>query len=134
MSFRLKLILNLILWGVLGGAIIGLPLFRFLPSYYSPLFLEMLLGFIVLETLIISWVELKSRSTSDKKLALTYLGIMVVKMLLALMVIVTYALLAQSGIRAFSLTFISLYLLFLGLESWTFIKIEKNLKKRLNNR
>lgn len=135
MSFRTKLILFFLIFGVVGGLAIGYLLSHFLPEYYSAYFVEIFIGLTVLELFILYWVESQSRKLEDKKLAMLYMGIMSGKMLAVLFAIVLYALVAKQEVEAFSMSFASLFLYFLALESVAFVKIEKRLKElKLNKK
>jgi hypothetical protein len=129
MSLAAKLILNLWLWAVVVGAGIGVLLYLFLPAFYSPWFAYIFGGMAFLESFLIYMVEKLSRKVSDTRLVHVYMGVMAGKMLLAIVFITIYALAVGEDTKAFAISFIFQYLLFLVLESWTFVRLEKHLKE-----
>ncbi len=133
MSLPAKLILSLCFWGVVGGVTIGLLLHTFAPALYSSWFGTILAGMILVESFLIYIVEKLSRKVSDTRLVHVYMSVMAGKMFLAMILITTYALAVGENTKAFAISFILLYLLFLILESWIFVRLEKYLKEnRLN--
>lgn len=128
--FRKRLITSVLAFGLIGGAIIGALLYYAFPAYFaSNWFVIILIFFLVVKPLIVAYVESASSKVNDRKLLNTYLLIMMVQMLLALFIILIYSVIDKEGVKSFALTFMSLYLLFLGIESWSFVKIEKHLKE-----
>jgi hypothetical protein len=130
MGLAAKLILHLWLWAVVIGVAIGILLHLFLPAFYSPWFTYIFVGMAFLESFLIYMVEKLSKKVSDTRLVHVYMGVMAGKMLLAIVLITIYALAVGENTKAFAISFIFQYLLFLVLESWTFVRIEKYLKEK----
>lgn len=130
MNLAAKLISQLCLWGALVGIAIGCIFYFLLPAFYSVCYPVILLSMLVLESLLIGLVEKSSRKVSDIRLVHIYMAVTGGKMLLAIMVITLYALSSGVAVKAFAISFISVYLLFLVLESMSFVKLEKHLKEK----
>lgn len=130
MSLAAKLILKLCLWAVVAGSAIGVVLCLLLPAYYSPWFPYIFAGMAFVESYVIYMVEKLSRKVSDTRLVHVYMGVMAGKMLLAIAFITIYALAVGDNTRAFAVSFVLQYLLFLVLESLTFVRLEKHLKEK----
>ncbi|OJU46268.1 MAG: hypothetical protein BGN96_06555 [Bacteroidales bacterium 45-6] len=130
MGFSSKLILNLLLWALVVAAVGGVLLHQFLPAYYTPWFPHIFIGMAVVESFLIYLVEKLSRKVSDTRLVHVYMGVMGGKMFLAIILVTIYALAFGENTRAFAIGFILQYLLFLALESWTFVRLEKYLKEK----
>ena len=57
-----------------------------------------------------------------------------IKMILSLILLLIYCLAVREEAKAFLLTFISFYLLYLIYETWFFFSFEVNLKRKKNNK
>lgn len=130
MEIALKLVTNLLKWAVLGGIFIGVVFYFLLPEFYSPWFPAIFLLMAVVQVLLVFWVEKLSRKASGPGLVHVYMGISMGKMMFAVAMIALYAFLVKAQVRAFALDFVLVYLLFLVLESTTFVKLEKHLKEK----
>jgi len=115
--------------GITGGAVIGALLYHFATGFDINWYIASLFFFLILEVFIVAYVESKSHKVEQKKLVNIYMLTKVVKILLALVFATIYALAIKENIKTFILGFISLYVLFLIIESRTFVKIEKHLKE-----
>lgn len=77
------------------------------------------------------------RRQAPKKLLLVYLMMKVLKMLISFMFLLVYCVAVREEARAFLLTFIVFYLMYLVYETWFFFSFEMNqnrTKKNKNNK
>lgn len=126
-----KLIGNLVLFGAIGGGIIGAVIHFLLPAYsIGGWFVGILLLLIVAMVLVVNYVISASEKVTDRKLANVYMLILMVQMLVVLAIVTLYSLMIKENTPGFALSFILLFLLFLGLETWSFVKLEKFLKEK----
>lgn len=130
MNFTTKLVLRLLIWALVLSLSIGLAFYFLASDFYSKWFPEIVLLFVVSEALLIFWVEKLSHKVSDVGLVRVYMGVSLGKMMLAVILIALYAKLVAVEVKAFAVNFILLYLLFLVLESWAFIRFEKYQKEK----
>lgn len=129
-SFRLKLILIVLSFGLVLSAAIGLVLYNVLPQYYPNWFMGIVCFFLVLETFEVSFIESSSHKATQRQLLNNYLLTKVIKMFGALLFIGAYALIVKEGLKNFALVFMIFYILFLFVETLIFQKIEKRLKEK----
>lgn len=126
-----KLIGNLVLFGAIGGGIIDAIIHFLLPAYsIGGWFVGILLLLIVAMVLVVNYVISASEKVTDRKLANVYMLILMVQMLVVLAIVTLYSLMIKENTPGFALSFILLFLLFLGLETWSFVKLEKFLKEK----
>ena len=130
MSFKVKLIISFIAFGLIVGALIQALLHYQFPQYYPAWYEGIILFFLILESLTISYVESSSRKVTQRQMLNTYMLTKVIKVFAALIFIGTYAIIIKDNIKSFVLIFMVFYLLFLALESVLFLKVEKRLKKK----
>lgn len=130
MSIASKLVSNLLIWSVVGGIVIGLIFYFLIPSYYAQWFPAIFGLMALVEVLLVLWVEKLSRQASGQGLVHVYMAISLGKMMFAVGAIALYAFLVNKEVKAFALDFVLVYLLFLILESQTFVKLEKYLKEK----
>ena len=71
------------------------------------------------------------RQHAPQKMLLLYLAI---KMILSIILVLIYCLAVREEAKAFLLTFISFYLLYLIYETWFFFSFEVNLKRKKKNK
>lgn len=128
--FKAKLITSLIAFGLIMGALIGALLYYQFPQYYPNWYEGILLFFLVLESLVISYVVSASRKVTQRQMLNTYMLTKVIKIFAALIFVGAYALIVKENIKSFVLVFMIFYLLFLGMESILFLRIEKRLKNK----
>lgn len=114
--------------GLIGGACIGALTSYFGGEFNIYWFVGVLSFFLIVETVVLSYVYDQSKKVDGKKMVNVYMLSKVVKMLAALFIVLVYALTVKEGLKLFALNFILLYLLFLGLESLLFVRIEKHFK------
>ena len=69
------------------------------------------------------------RRNAPQKMLLLYLAMKIMKMLFSIMLLVVYCVIVREEARAFLLTFIAFYLIYLIYETWFFFKFEVNLKR-----
>ena len=74
------------------------------------------------------------RQHAPQKMLLLYLAIKMVKMILSIILVLIYCLAVREEAKAFLLTFISFYLLYLIYETWFFFSFEVNLKRKKKNK
>ena len=74
------------------------------------------------------------RRHAPQRLLLLYLAMKMIKMILSLILVLIYCLAVREEARAFLLTFISFYLLYLIYETWFFFSFEVNLTRKKKNK
>ncbi len=114
--------------GLIGGACIGALTSHFGGEFNIYWFVGVLSFFLIVETVVLSYVYEQSKKVDGKKMVNVYMLSKVVKILAALVIVLIYALTVKEGLKLFALNFILLYLLFLGIESLLFVRIEKHFK------
>ncbi len=129
-SFKTKLVATMLAYGCTMGAILGAILFYAFPEFYPSWYLGILAFFLVIEPLIILYVERQSNTATSRQLANTYMMTKVIKTVASLTFITIYALTVKEEVKSFVLTFMILYLLFLAVETILFTRIEKRLKEK----
>ena len=67
-------------------------------------------------------------------LASIYMAMKMIKMILSLILVLIYCLAVREEARAFLLTFISFYLIYLIFETWFFFSFEMNQKRKKKNK
>jgi hypothetical protein len=127
---KAKLVVCTLAFGLIVGAVIGALLYYQFPDYY-PNWYEGILAFhLILESLIFVYVESASRKATQRQMLNTYMLTKVIKVFSALIFVGAYYAIVRENIKSFVLVFMIFYLLFLAIESWLFLKIEKRLKKK----
>ena len=74
------------------------------------------------------------RRHAPQRMLLLYLATKMIKMILSLILLLIYCLAVREEAKAFLLTFISFYLLYLIYETWFFFSFEVNLKRKKKNK
>lgn len=128
--FKAKLITSVIAFGLITGALIGMLLYYQFPEFYPNWYGGILAFFLILETIIVSYVVSASNKVNQKQMLNTYLLIKVIKIFAALLFVGAYAIIVKENLKSFVLVFMIFYLLFLGMESILFLKVEKRLKNK----
>ncbi|MBD8389380.1 hypothetical protein [Dysgonomonas sp. BGC7] len=128
--FRAKLITLLLAYGLIVGALVGALLYYVFPQYYPQWYEGILLFYLILEPLVLVYVESSSRRVTQRQMLNTYMLTKVFKIFAALIFVGAYAIIVKENIKSFVLTFMIFYLLFLAIESFLFLKIEKRLKNK----
>lgn len=126
--FRAKLIVIVLALGLIAGGIVGIIFYYLFPEYFPQWFGGSLLFLLAIESLIVAYTEKRSHKASARQLTNVYMLTKVVKILVSLIYIAIYAAIVKEGIKNFVLVFIILYLLFLFIETYIFMKIEKHIK------
>lgn len=130
-SFWAKLIFIFVVLGLIIGTAVWALLHYVFPAYYPGWFGGIMLFFLIVEVLIITYVYSQAqKSERPQKMVNVYLLTKVVKMLLALAFVATYVLAVKEQIKNFVLVFMIFYIVFLAIESRLFVQIEKHLKKK----
>ena len=111
------------------GAIAGIILKTFLPQYYFPIYPVIpayftLLGFIML------WILLFTKNDSPSKVANTYMMMKTVKLLITASFILVYSMVTEDYRYPFTLVTVAFYFFFLFVETYLFIKFEKERMKK----
>lgn len=130
MSFRVKLVVSLLAFGLVIGALIQLALNNWFPQTYPNWYEGMLLFFLVLESSVLIYAESSSRKATSRQMLNTYMLTKVVKIFASLIFVGIYAAVIKENIKSFVLIFMIFYLLFLAFEAYLFLKIEKRLKNK----
>lgn len=73
------------------------------------------------------------RLHAPQKLLLLHLATKMIKMILSIVVVLIYCLVVRQEAKAFLLTFVSFYLIYLIFETWFFFSFEVNLKLKKKN-
>lgn len=128
--FRAKLISSVLAFGLITGGLLGALLYFQLPDYYPNWYEVIVIFFLALESFIIGFVESTSHKATQRQLLNTYMLTKVIKVFASLIFVGVYALVVEEGIKNFVLIFMLFYLLYLGIESFLFVRIEKQLKKK----
>ncbi len=128
--FKAKLITSLLAYGLIMGALVGALLYYVFPQYYPNWYEGILIFFLLLESLILIYVESASRRVTQRQMLNTYMLTKVVKVFASLIFVLVYAKAVGESIKSFVLVFMIFYLLFLGFELFLFLKIEKRLKNK----
>lgn len=130
--FKTRLITILIAFGLITTALVGAGLYYLIPTFDWNWFVGIAAFFLILEPILISYVVGVS-SKEKKKLVNAYMLTKVVKVIFALFFVTIYALVVKENIKSFVAVFILFYLLYLIVEAYLFIKIEKHIKENKSN-
>lgn len=128
--FRAKLVFITLSFGLIISALIGGLLYYVFPNYYPNWFEAIIIFFLILEPLVVVYVEATSRKATQRQLLNTYMLTKVIKIFASLIFVGIYALVVKEGIKSFVLIFMSFYILYLFIETFIFMKIEKRLKEK----
>lgn len=128
--FRAKLVFIALSFGLIISALIGGLLYYVFPNYYPNWFEAIIIFFLILEPLVVVYVEATSRKATQRQLLNTYMLTKVIKIFASLIFVGIYALVVKEGIKSFVLIFMSFYILYLFIETFIFMKIEKRLKEK----
>lgn len=128
--FRPKLVFIALSFGLIISALIGGLLYYVFPNYYPNWFEAIIIFFLILEPLVVVYVEATSRKATQRQLLNTYMLTKVIKIFASLIFVAIYALVVKEGIKSFVLIFMSFYILYLFIETFIFMKIEKRLKEK----
>ena len=74
------------------------------------------------------------RRHAPQRMLLLYLAIKMVKMILSIILVLIYCITVREEAKAFLLTFISFYLIYLIFETWFFFSFEVNQKRKKQNK
>lgn len=74
------------------------------------------------------------RLHAPQKMLLLYLAMKMMKMILSMILLLIYCLAVREEAKAFLLTFISFYLIYLIFETWFFFSFEVNQKRKKKNK
>jgi len=129
-SLKVRLILSVIGFALISGAVIGAVLYYLLPQFY-PAFFFLIVGFFaVVESAVVWYVAGRASKATSGKMVNVYMLSKVVKILVSLVFITIYAIAVKEGIKNFVLVFVVFYALFLFFETFLFSRIERILKSK----
>lgn len=129
-ALKIKLLGYLLILGLIVGAVLGGVLFYALPQYYSNWFVETWVFFMLIEAIILSYIENVSRTKkSPGKLLNAYLISKIMKLAAGAVFVGIYYTAVRLEMTSFLLTFVAFYLLFMGIETFLFSKIERQIKE-----
>ncbi|MCK9304406.1 MAG: hypothetical protein PHP30_03225 [Bacteroidales bacterium] len=111
------------------GIIVGVVLREFLPQYYFPVYPIIpayftLLGFVML------WILLFTKGSSPAKVVNTYMMMRTVKLIITIGFILAYNMVTDDHRYPFTLITVAFYFFFLFVETYLFIKFEKERMKK----
>lgn len=130
-SFKAKLVTSVLGYGLIIGAAVGAIIYYKFPTYFSNWYFGILGFFLVIESLVLLYVEYDSRKENGKQLVNSYMLTKVFKIIAILgFVIIYYVSEGKEEIRNFVIPLMVLYALFLLVETFFFSKIEKRLKEK----
>jgi len=121
------------LFAILSGAAGALILHIALPGHYFGGYPFIPVYFYIFGLFSIYMFD-ACRRHAPQKMLLLYLAMKMMKMILSLILLLIYCLAVREEAKAFLLTFISFYLLYLIYETWFFFSFEVNLKRKKKNK
>lgn len=123
----------LTLFTLLSGGLVVFVLHELLPGHYFGGF-PLIPVYFYLFGLFNIYMFDACRLHAPQKLSLLYLAMKMMKMILSILLLMIYCIAVHEEAKAFLLTFISFYLLFLIYETWFFFSYEVNLKRKKKNK
>ena len=130
-SFRTKLIAGILGYGCVLGAVVGAVLYYGFPAYFTNWYYGILAFFLVVEPLVLVYIENESRTATDRQLVNSYMLTKVVKTVAVLgLIVIYYAVVGRENLKSFVIVLLIFYFLFLVVETFFFTKIEKRLKEK----
>lgn len=130
-AFKLKLLGYLLGLGLIIGAILGAVLYFQFPEYYPNWFVESLVFFLLVEGIILSYVETVSHTMkSPGKLLNAYLISKIMKIVSGAIFVLIYYMSGKDGFTNFVIVFVAFYLIFTAIETFLFSKIERQIKQK----
>ncbi len=128
-NYLLQITLLTLLVGVVGGW----AYYSSFPHHYFNGYPLIPVFYFVLGTFTINMIE-ACRNKMPKYLLQIYLLIRVMRMLAAVIIMVVYCVAVREEARAFLLTFIANYIIYLIYDSWFFFTYEMNRKRKINKK
>ncbi len=125
---RNYLLLSLLLTALLAG-VGGSVFFHLFPGYYFACYPLIPVFFFVVGLLGLNVTE-GCRKRAPQRLAQVYLLTRMAKLVLTILVMIAYGVAAKDDLRAFLLTFIVNYVVYLIYDSWFFFHVEAGLKMK----
>lgn len=117
------------LFGVLSAALGAVILHVALPGHYFGGYPFIPVYFYLFSLFSIYMFD-ACRRHAPQKLLLLYLAMKMMKMILSMLLLMVYCLAVREEAKAFLLTFVSFYLVYLIFETWFFFSFEMNLKRK----
>ena len=121
------------LFAILSGAAGALILHIALPGHYFGGYPFIPVYFYIFGLFSIYMFD-ACRLHAPQKMLLLYLAIKMVKMILSIILVLIYCIAVREEAKAFLLTFISFYLIYLIFETWFFFSFEVNQKRKKQNK
>lgn len=132
-TFNNKLIIYTISLGLILSGCIGLILFYFFPSAINwNWYIAIVSYFLIIETCIILYVNKSSQTKDKKQMVNVYMLTKVAKILSSLVLIAIFAFKDKEHLKNFVIIYIVFYLLYLAIETFMFVKIEKHIKEKMS--
>lgn len=125
-------LLHTALLTALIGGVGGWAYYMFNPHHYFSGYPLIPLFYFVLGALMIYVVE-RCRYRMPERLSMVYLLIRALRMIVSVLVMLVYCIAVREEARAFLLTFIANYIIYLSYDSWFFFTFEMNRKQKKEN-
>lgn len=130
-SFKAKIVTSVLGCGFVVGAIVGAIIYYGFPVYFTNWYFGILAFFLVVEPLILLYVEHESRTAKDRQLVNVYMLTKVIKTIAVLgFILIFYAIEGKENLKGFVIILLTFYFIFLVIETLFFTKIEKRLKEK----
>lgn len=130
-SFRAKLVAGILGYGFVMGAVVGAVIYYGFPAYFTNWYYGILAFFMIIELLIILYIDSSSKTAKDRQLVNSYMLTKVVKTIAVLgFILIFYAVAGKENLTGFVIILLTFYFLFLAIETIFFTKIEKRLKEK----
>jgi len=126
---KIKLMLAVLLLYVVAGASAGIVLYKFLPQYYFPLF-PIIPGYFTLLGFIMLWILIFTNNSSPTKVVNVYMMMRTVKLIITAGFILVYNMVVEDYRYPFTLITVVFYFFYLFVETYLFIKFEKERIKK----
>ena len=121
---KIKLMLAVLLLYVVAGASAGIVLYKFLPQYYFPFF-PIIPGYFTLLGFIMLWILIFTNNSSPTKVVNVYMMMRTVKLIITAGFILVYNMVVEDYRYPFTLITVVFYFFYLFVETYLFIKFEK---------
>lgn len=130
-SFKLKLIGYMLGLGLIIGSLLGAVLYFQFPEYYPNWFVEILVFFLLIEAVILSYVEsVSQKKDSPRRLLNAYLISKIMKIVGGGVFVLIYYVSVKEDFNNFAITFAAFYLIFTAIETFLFSKVERQVKQK----
>ncbi len=133
-KIRTKLILAFIIFSTISAFTLEYLIRNVIPEYGVKYYSLIPILFFVLGIPFILILTRKQEKVDDKRVANEYLMIKVVKVLLSLFLLAVYWINNGAEVKTFGVIYILFYLLFLFFETFVYFQVEKELKRKRENK